>query len=207
MSGPAQAPGDAESTSPAGFEALWRRHHAELMARSLKLLGNRADAEDACSRAALLALQDHRRRAEALREPRAWLLRVISNTCVSMMRERKRRRLLDGEEPLAGLVPGPGASETPEEPYAWRQVRGRLRRALLVQIRALPSHLRQPVVLRLVMAREYRFIAKRLGITQANARKRVQLGREALCRMLGGALQDLGLLTPSVRPGAADPPR
>ena len=167
-------------------------HHQELKFRCRLLLGSQADAEDAYSRAAVLALERYSRYANVIRNPRAWLLRLVINTCITMMRERRRGILLLGD-----MDSGPAAEarsslrEAPEEQYAQKQVQRELRRMLRVHIRGLPRRLRQPVVLRLVMDKEYHVIAERLGITQANARKRVQHGREELMRVLQDSLQAL----------------
>jgi RNA polymerase sigma factor (sigma-70 family) len=185
------------------FDRLWKTHQKEMKARCRALLGNSADAEDAYSRTALLALENYARYADVLRDPRAWLLRLVINTCITVMRERRREKHIEaaaGE--LAAASTGGGLQDVPEEQYAQKQIRKRLRRALSMHIYGLPRRLRQPLVLRLVLNKDYEFVAERLDITLPNARKRVQHAREELIDVLQDSLEDLiGAVESYKRPG------
>lgn len=137
------------------------------------------DAEDALGRASLIALEKFSRYAGTLENPWAWLRRLVFNTCISLLRERQRERQvasLDDEEP-AVEVP---SHETPEAIFLRRELGHWLRR----HIDALPEQLQVPVRMRLVLELEYSEIAERLSISENNARKRVQFGRERLRRQL-----------------------
>jgi len=55
-------------------------------------------------------------------------------------------------------------------------------RDLAERLVALPNHLREPLVMRLIEDLSYAEIAERLNLTNATARKRVQLAPERLRR-------------------------
>jgi RNA polymerase sigma-70 factor (ECF subfamily) len=139
--------------------------------------GNVSEAEDAFSRASLLATEKYARYAERLRNPHTWLARLFINTCLSVLRERQRQPWArpEDEECLEVAV-----LESPEDRFA----RQRLAHLLCQRIDELPERLRSPVELRLVHEHTYPDIARRLRISEVNARKRVQQGRALLRRGL-----------------------
>ena len=81
---------------------LYRRHGAMVLNRCRLLLGNEADAQEACQ---LVFLNVHRHSAAFRGEasPTTWLFRSTTNTCLNWMRGRKRRRedLVDELPPVA----------------------------------------------------------------------------------------------------------
>jgi RNA polymerase sigma-70 factor (ECF subfamily) len=75
----------------AAFAELVRRYSPRLFAAALRILGSRADAEDAVQRAFLQCY----RSASAYRPDWAvstWLYRITTNTCVDELRRRAARR-------------------------------------------------------------------------------------------------------------------
>jgi RNA polymerase sigma factor (sigma-70 family) len=162
------------------FAALWKQHHRGLFSICLKLLGgNRADAEDALNHAALVAFRRFPL-LEELDSPKAWLARVVRNTCIDLLRMRDRERAWRAEprevsapsELERQLDPGPN----PEDSYLQREVMNQLCRAL----QAIPSHLREPLLQRAMTELSYSQMASQSPLTEVNLRKRVQEARRLL---------------------------
>lgn len=97
------------SNRPVDWEAFVIEHENRLYRAALAILGNPQEAEDAVQDAFVAFWQ---KAPTDLREPDAWLMRVLINSCRSRLRSPWRRRspLPDG---LA--VPGPEARQELEE--------------------------------------------------------------------------------------------
>lgn len=96
-------------------EALYRRHVRRIAATAIRLLGDRAEAEDVTQEAFVEAFDG----LDELRDPSAfgaWLLRIAVRKVHRRFRRRKLRRVLgfthEGDVPLDSILAG-GA--TPEE--------------------------------------------------------------------------------------------
>ena len=178
--------GDADA-----FWVLWKRHEphlSEICLRQMKYV--RADAEDAVSRSMLVARDKLPIYAREIIDVEAWLTRLTCNVCLDMKKERCRgsRRA----EPLDDSVltrreaslPEP---RSPEEMYASIQILDTITRAISM----LPPLLRDAAVLRFVHEEGYPEIARRLQITEPNARKRVQHARMNLMAKLLPAMESL----------------
>jgi RNA polymerase sigma-70 factor (ECF subfamily) len=92
----------------AAFTTLVERYGRRLFAVAHRLLGSRADAEDAVQRALLQCYTS----ASSYRPAWAvstWLYRILTNVCVDELRRRSTRAAHDGAEPVeAGRPRGPG---------------------------------------------------------------------------------------------------
>ncbi|EPX64100.1 RNA polymerase, sigma-24 subunit, ECF subfamily [Cystobacter fuscus DSM 2262] len=164
---------------------LWQLHQQELLALCASLFrGSRVDAEDALSRALLTAMEKFTRYADAVQNPQAWLKRLVYNTCISILRERQRERRLMLPEAEEQTLEVP-VLDTPET----SSLREELGRHLEQTLHSLPERLQAAVRMRLVLGLEYAEIAARLSISESNARKRVQLGREQLRRQMARYLR------------------
>src|SRR5207245_2286475 len=84
----------AKSGDVAAFEALLRIHEALVARTALRLLGNRADAQDAAQEV-FLRLHRNLRQIDAAGNLPGWLYRVTVNTCRDMLRKRKIGGSLD----------------------------------------------------------------------------------------------------------------
>lgn len=106
---------------------------------------------------------------------RAWIRTIAQNTCVQLRRERTRRR----EEPIEHDSSAPvmmlAASGTPECDYLTRE----LANVVADAITALPDRLSRAFCAYLD-TRSYQQLACDLGITEVNARKRIQEARAIL---------------------------
>ncbi|MDC0710174.1 sigma-70 family RNA polymerase sigma factor [Stigmatella sp. ncwal1] len=165
------------------FSRLWQAHRDELLALCTNLMGgNMVEAEDALGRAALLALEKYSRYAGELQNPKAWLKRLVFNSSIDILRERQRAQQVIAPQALEDEPHQEELKtiENPEQACLQRELGRQLQRF----IEELPARLQQPVVMRLVHAREYLEIARCLKITEENARKLVQLGRMQLRKAL-----------------------
>ena len=93
------------------FTALVTRHQGRLRAVAARLLGSRADAEDAVQRALLQALS----KARTYRPEWAvstWLYRILTNICVDEIRRRRVRQEHGSAGPDLASCGGRGLAES-----------------------------------------------------------------------------------------------
>lgn len=177
--------GRAQATTPSSTEAqqLLQRFsadpHAQLLKQTLRLMvQHRADAEDAASIALLRVLEVLPDEGHRIARPRAWLYRLVHNICMDLHRAARRHERylvpLDGEPDELPLQPEAVASA--EELWLEGERLAELER----RVAELPDSLRQPFTMRFEDGRPYRKIAEALGLTESNARKRVQLACDRL---------------------------
>src|SRR5258708_33289671 len=95
----------AKSGDAAAFEALLRAHEAQVARTSLRLLGNRQDAQDAAQEV-FLRLHRSLRKIDDAGNLSGWLYRVTVNACRDILRKRKATDSLGG-----GRLPAPGSPE------------------------------------------------------------------------------------------------
>lgn len=133
--------------------------------------GNTHDAEDVMGQVCVKVLEAAGERADAVRNPRAWIARVMHNLCVDSGRASERSRVLAETE-----VAAPNPSPPPDLGVS----RIELVDALTEAVRRLPNHLREVVILRLVEEQSYEDICGALDISIPNARKRLQQARALL---------------------------
>ncbi len=129
-----------------GFRPLVRRTQRIAFSVALRMLGTRADAEDAAQQAftdAFAALDRFRGegRGHAFS---TWLVRIVINRCKDVLKSKKRT-----EEPLNAEVAGSEAMfahapDSPEAAAERAQTRRRLERALL----AVPPKYREILILK-----------------------------------------------------------
>jgi RNA polymerase sigma factor (sigma-70 family) len=166
------------------FWALWKRHEAHLLAVCARRLQPfRADAEDAVSRSMLLARDKLPTYASEIVDLKAWLTRLTSNVCLDMRKELGRsgaRAAVLDETVLARGSRAYADRPSPEACVASAQILA----AIGAAIGVLPAPLRAAATLRFVREESYAVIARVLGITEPNARKRVQQARARLLPLL-----------------------
>jgi RNA polymerase sigma-70 factor (ECF subfamily) len=146
----------------AAFAELVERYGSRLLAVAVRLLGSRADAEDAVQRAFLrcyLGARGYRPRWAVS----TWLYRILVNTCVDEMR-RRATRAASG----AALDAGP----SPDEPAA----RLDLARALA----RVPTEARLLLALRYVDGLSYGELARIRGISVNTVKSQLARGKAIL---------------------------
>lgn len=171
------------------FLNIWQHNRAYLRALAYRwLAGNTADVEDALSDVFCKASRAFDQAQVGIANERAWLSRLLHNTCMDAHRRRRATEQViapafeDSDETDAAAELGETAS--PEDELLNLE----LRRVLHGALADLPESLRGPAVMRLVEDEPYERIAAAYNISLANARKRIQLARAALRSQLTGYL-------------------
>ncbi len=160
------------------FWPLWCEHSSYLYYRALAWVnGNRSDTEDIVSQVLLKAWETLPSRAGGILNLRAWLTRMAYNLCMDSHRERQRhlRTLHRRVMPSINRV-----TDSPEASLLNQELGEEIQQAL----DTLPTRLREPFVLRCCEEMGYAEIARRLNLSNTNARKRVQHARERLRHQL-----------------------
>jgi RNA polymerase sigma-70 factor, ECF subfamily len=141
------------------FARATEEYAVRLFSVAYRLLGNRADAEDAVQRALLKAFE-----ARDAYSPRwalsTWLYRVLTNVCIDELRRRRRRP----PEPLPRARPGVSVE------------RADLRRAL----DAVPREARVLLALHYVNGLSYRELATIRGISINTVKSQLARGKAIL---------------------------
>ena len=162
------------------FWTIWLAHRDDLARHSLRFSsGNHADAEDALSEAMLKAAQAFQ--TSAVREPRAWLLRLVFNACIDRHRRHRRRdcAMQNAALNIGACHPTDHSAGSPEALLDSAQQLDELTQAL----RALPPLLAAPLMLYLDDISDGD-IAARLNVTREVVRKRRQMARDWLRRRI-----------------------
>lgn len=158
------------------FETLVRVQGDRVFSIALRLLGDRAEAEDVAQDAFVRAYRALAGWApERIRELRlgAWLATIT----VNLVRNRTRRRAgVGASQPLAFLDelehPAAGAAETPHD----RLDRREAAEAWAARLLALPERYRAPIVLRHVDGLAYDEISATLGRPEGTLKAQVHRG-------------------------------
>ncbi len=157
------------------------REHSGRFYRLAYAVVRRADlAEDAVQEAALRALR-YRRRLALVRDPAAWLARIVYRAALV-------RRPPAAELPLetvAGLA-GLAASGTPADELA---AQAELRALLRQLMDSLPARLRLPLLLSLDDELSPAEIGRLLGLREPAVRQRLAAARKLLARKLAARLE------------------
>ena len=134
---------------------------------AMSLLCNQEDAADAAQEAICTAYQ----KLHTLRNRdrfRPWLLRILTNECYTILRQRQR--FVESDAIPEPETPGPEAAD----PTLWQTVSD------------LNEQLRSVVVLYYYEGFQVREIASILGISEANVKTRLSRARRRLRDMLEG---------------------
>lgn len=161
----------AQEGDTRAFEELARRHQAALYRLAVRVLGDRADAEDALQE----ALLDAWRRIGRFRADSAfstWMYRVVTNRCLAMLR---RRRPIPVEQP--------DTTPAPDDPQRAAEVDAEIA-ALGAALRELGDDQRVCWVLRELEGLSYAQIAQITGATEQAVRGRIHRARTRLAEVM-----------------------
>lgn len=169
----------------AAFEELVNRHERRLFAIALRIVRQRADAEDAVQTAFLNALS-HLAEFREESSFATWITHIVVNTALKTL--RKRGGPVDEDE--AGLIRHPEfIADWRGEPAALLE-REELKKMLDEAVDALPEGQRLVFTLRDVAGLSVEDAAKALGISEANVKVRLLRARLALRERLTRAFGD-----------------
>ncbi len=155
------------------FDALVRRHRLRVYRVALRMLGDPVDAEDAAQDAFVQAWQalPRFRRDAAFG---TWMYRVVTNHCLTCIRDRRPSDPLP--EPEALRAPG---TDTADSAVARLQIEA-LKRA----VAGLTPQQRAPWVLRELEGLTYEQIAGALGLSLAAVKARIHRARQEILHQL-----------------------
>ena len=162
------AAGDVEA-----FETLFRQHQCEVYGWILRVVRDRATAEDLTIETFWRMYRAHARFDAARGNCTAWLRRIATNAALDHLRRTRREVPLPEDPPDAPKVPAAERSE--------------LRRTILSAMNSLSPRLRVAVVLALVEEESYGRIAEALGISVSAVKVRVFRGVRILRKELSRA--------------------
>jgi len=152
------------------LDRLLRAHYDRLHALCRRLIGNEADALDACQEA-LITIARRLDRFDARSTFATWAYRVTTNACFDELRRRGRRPLVAIPDDV------PAAVDIGEATAQRLDIDAALRR--------LPVEYRAAVVLRDLCGLAYVDIADVLGIPVGTVRSRIARGRTMLVPLIG----------------------
>ncbi len=151
------------------FEALVIAHQHRVFGVALRMLRNRAEAEEVAQEVFLRvhrAIDDFRGEAKLS----TWLYAITSRLCLNRLASGERRMAREGEETLARLASG---DDDPADTMERSELETALRRA----IAGLPDERRIVVVLRDVEGLSYEEIAAALDLPLNTVRSRLHRAR------------------------------
>jgi RNA polymerase sigma-70 factor, ECF subfamily len=158
------------------FGELVQRHRQKCIDIAGYILKNRSDAEDEAQNAFVKAFK-HLDQYQSEAEFSTWLMRIVSNQCLMVLRVRRRSRLVYLDEPATEQrvrqIELPAAGPDPEGDLAADQ----LIRLLHVEMRRIPPLLRKVMELRDMEQLPMMDVADRLGITIPAAKSRLLRAR------------------------------
>lgn len=159
---------------PAGsYEQLVARHRPEILAYLVRMLGNHADAQDACQDALLRAYRAFHRLTPNSNS-RAWLYKIATRGALNTLRRRKRMMARTADVDLDTLPAGSHVTTEGRE-----QLR-RVRRA----VGRLPPKQRAALMQRTFQDLSYEDIGACLGCSPESARANVYQAMKKLRGML-----------------------
>ena len=165
----------ARSGDERAFEQLMEAHESRMYAVSLRMCGNREDAQD-CLQEAMLRIYKAMSSFKSQSSFATWAYRITMNTCLDELRRRKVRTSASLDAMLeTGWAPS-DETDTPEH----HALRSEQRRALEKAITDLPDDMRAAIVLRDVQGFSYEDIARILETNAGTIKSRISRGREKL---------------------------
>lgn len=148
---------------------------------AMRMLGNRAEAEDVTQDAMMRLWRMAPNWVGGQAKVTTWLYRVTLNLCVDMQRRKRPDRLDDVPEP------------EDEDPSAVERLQEAARKdALQVALSQLPDRQRQAVILRHIEELPNPEIAGIMGISTEAVESLTARGKRALAAILAGRQDELG---------------
>ena len=190
--------GDADA-----FELIVREYEKNVYNLALRICSDREDALDASQEAFIKAYNS----LSAFRgESRfsVWLYRIVTNSCLDMLRAKKRRAEVSltvdgGGEDDAEELQVADESLSPERLFENKLLRETLQRGL----NDLPEDQRSILLLREIQGLSYEEIASVLSLELGTVKSRIFRARRKLCEFIA-ADGNFSAPAPSKRPGGGE---
>jgi RNA polymerase sigma-70 factor (ECF subfamily) len=154
---------------------LYDRHCRLLFGLALRILRNRAEAEEVLQEVFVQAWTKVETYSVALGTPAAWLVRIARNRAIDRLRANQVR-----DRTIEGLSPDP-----PAETAETHAVRSEEQRAVLRALAALPLEQRELIEHAYFQGLTQSELAERFGLPLGTVKTRVRTGMMALRRGLG----------------------
>lgn len=167
----------ARSGDRRSFEQLVRAHQSRVYSLALRMLGNRAEAEDVLQET-FIALYKNLGRFQGRSKLSTYLYRLAAN--FALMKLRYARTHGGRAQDLAATAELPAMQPSPLERAEQRDLRDQLQQALL----QLPPDVRSVLALRDVQGLGGRETARALKLSLPAMKSRLHRGRETLRRMM-----------------------
>ncbi|MFC4728272.1 RNA polymerase sigma factor SigJ [Coralloluteibacterium thermophilus] len=158
---------------PAGPDdqaAVFEAARPMLLGLAYRLLGSRADAEDAVQDTFLKWQAGER---DGIASPAAWLATVCTRHCLDMLRAADRSRV----DYVGPWLPEPVHAVAPDDPGTDEAMAASLGTAFLLALQRLTPRERAAYLLREIFDRPYPEVAATLGMQEAACRQLVARGR------------------------------
>ena len=169
----------ARQGSDEAFNLLVKRHYTTCVNIATFILRDRGDAQDEVQKACCKAFE-HLDQYQGEAEFLTWLLRIVSNQCLMLIRVRRRARFVyidaDTGRERSSPMELPEIAPDPEHELMDRE----LREVLQKEIRHIPPLLRNVLLLRDVQELPMPDVAERLHITVPAAKSRLLRARVEL---------------------------
>jgi len=169
--------------SAVDFRELFDRHRRELHVHCYRMLASFEEADDAVQETFLRAWR-HQDSFEPGTNPRAWLYRIATNTCLDAIRRSARRPPAASSE-ISWLQPYPDTlldqvAPPDEQPDAVVVTRETIELAYLAAIQLLPARQRAVLLMRDVLDWSAAETAELLELSVASANSALQRARATL---------------------------
>jgi RNA polymerase sigma-70 factor (ECF subfamily) len=165
------------------IENLVRLHSRLVYRIAYAVLRRHHDAEDATQETFLRVLR-YRSKVDAVDDPKTWLARIAWRVAIDRARKRESARettLDDPDKPVAEIVSSDASADDTVHGAHIESVLEKL-------IAALPSKLREPLILSTLEEMSPREVAATLGINEAAVRSRVFRARRMLKEKLAAQM-------------------
>jgi RNA polymerase sigma-70 factor (ECF subfamily) len=166
----------------ADLEALYDAHHRQAIGLAYRLLGDLGDAEEAVQEVFLSAWRSGHTYDPSRGSTHTWILSMVRNRCIDVMRARKRRPV----QPLAEGVDPPDSSDVPGEAVINVDAA-----AARVALEALPPEQKQAIELAYFAGLSHSEIAAQLAAPIGTVKGRIRLGLDRLRSLMGVQLDPL----------------
>jgi RNA polymerase sigma-70 factor (ECF subfamily) len=169
------------STQPSSFlpsvqVEVFQEHRRLLFSIAYRMLGTRVDAEDMLQET---FLRWQRVSESEIRDPRAFLVTVITRLCINQLQSARVMR-----EQYFGLwLPEPLVSRTTDESLALSDLNESLSMAFLLLLERLTPTERAVFLLREVFEYEYAELSEMLGQSEANCRQILKRARHHISQV------------------------
>jgi RNA polymerase sigma-70 factor (ECF subfamily) len=158
------------------LEALYEEYHRQALGLALRVLGNMGEAEEVVQEAFLAVWRSGHTYDPARGSTRTWLLTLVRNRAIDVMRARQRRPV----RPLDDTFDPPDPADVPLQ-AALNVDAGRASEAMSL----LPPVQRAAIELAYSSGLSHTEIANRLSVPVGTVKGRIRLGLDRLRQALG----------------------